>query len=144
MVEERSAASGSGASSAKRAHAVERPDGITQTGWNYAPARSRGCSRPTSRRATRRASRGSQLDLLEPVLRRLAEWPQIEAPRLTEILRADYGYTGSLPLVQARLRELPPWQVRPAQRTDYRPGQVLRLDWTEMPTRRRWLGRSDG
>jgi transposase len=79
---------------------------------------------------------GSQLDPLEPVLRRLlAEWPQIKAPRLTEILRDEYGYAGSLRLVQARLRELRPRTVRPAQRTGYRPGQVLQLDWAEMPTR---------
>ena len=44
----------------------------------------------------RRMPTGSQLDPLEPVLRRLLEeWPQIKAPRLTEILRAEYGYTGS-------------------------------------------------
>jgi transcriptional regulator with XRE-family HTH domain len=49
----------------------------------------------------RRAPTGSQLDRLEPVLQRLLEeWPQIKAPRRTEILRADYGYTGSLRLVQ--------------------------------------------
>jgi transposase len=90
----------------------------------------------------RRASRGSQLDPLEPVLRRLLEeWPQIKAPRLTEILRCDYGYTGSLRLVQARLQELRPAPVRPAQRTGYRPGQVLQLDWAEMPTRPTLAGR---
>ncbi|MBX6370550.1 MAG: transposase [Rhodospirillales bacterium] len=90
----------------------------------------------------RRASQGSQLDPLEPVLRRLLEeWPQIKAPRLTEILRDDYGYTGSLRLVQERLRELRPRQVRPAQRTGYRPGQVLQLDWAELPTRPRIAGR---
>lgn len=90
----------------------------------------------------RRALTGSQLDPFEPVLRRLlAEWPQIKAPRLTEILRADYGYTGSLRLVQARLRELRPRAVRPAQRTGYRPGQVLQLDWGEMPTRPVLAGR---
>lgn len=84
----------------------------------------------------RRTAAGSQLDPLEPVLRRLlAEWPQIKAPRLTEVLRDDYGYTGSLRLVQARLRELRPRPVRPAQRTGYRPGQVLQLDWAEMATR---------
>jgi transposase len=84
----------------------------------------------------RRASAGSQLDPLEPVLRRLLEeWPQIKAPRVTEILRADYGYTGSERLVRARLQELRPRPVRPAQRTGYRPGQVLQLDWAEMPTR---------
>jgi transposase len=90
----------------------------------------------------RRAPAGSQLDPLEPVLRRLlVEWPQIKAPRLTEILRSDYGYTGSLRLVQARLQELRPRSVRPAQRTGYRPGQVLQLDWAEMPTRPMLAGR---
>jgi transposase len=69
----------------------------------------------------RRGPTGSQLDPLERVMRRLLEeWPQIKAPRLTEILRCDYGYTGSLRLVQARLRELRPSPVRPAQRTGYR------------------------
>jgi transposase len=90
----------------------------------------------------RRAPAGSQLDPLEPVLRRLLEeWPRIKAPRLTEILRSDYGYTGSLRLVQAYLQRLRPSTVRPAQRTGYRPGQVLQLDWAEMPTRPRLAGR---
>ena len=31
--------------------------------------------------------------------------------------------------------------VRPAQRTGYRPGQVLQLDWAEMPTRPKIAGR---
>jgi transposase len=83
-----------------------------------------------------RAPAGSQLDEFEPVLRRLVEqWPQIKAPRVTEILRSEYGYAGSLRLVQARLAELRPRVVRPAQRTGYRPGQVLQLDWAEMPSR---------
>jgi transposase len=90
----------------------------------------------------RRSPVGSQLDRLEPVLRRLLEeWPQIKAPRLTEILRSDYGYTGSLRLVQSRLQRLRPSPVRPAQRTGYRPGQVLQLDWAEMPTRPTLAGR---
>jgi transposase len=90
----------------------------------------------------RRAPVGSQLDPLEPVLRRLLEeWPAIKAPRLTELLRCDYGYTGSLRLVQARLQQLRPSTVRPAQRTGYRPGQVLQLDWAEMPTRPTLAGR---
>ena len=89
----------------------------------------------------RRAPTGSQLDPLDPVVRRLLEeWPQIKAPRLTEILRG-YGYTGSLRLVQARLQQLRPSPVRPAQRTGYRPGQVLQLDWAEMPTRPTLAGR---
>lgn len=90
----------------------------------------------------RRAPAGSQLDRLEPVLRRLLEeWPQIKAPRLTEILRAGYGFTGSERLVRAHLQELRPRPVRPAQRTDYRAGQVLQLDWGEMPTRPTLAGR---
>jgi transposase len=90
----------------------------------------------------RRAPVGSQLDPFEPVLRRLLEeWPQIKAPRLTEILRCDYGYSGSLRLVQARLQQLRPSTVRSAQRTGYRPGQVLQLDWGEMATRPLVAGR---
>jgi hypothetical protein len=36
---------------------------------------------------------------------------------------------------------LRPRGVRPAQRTGYRPGQVLQFDWAEMPTRPRVAGR---
>ncbi len=49
-------------------------------------------------------SGGSQLDRLEPMLRRLlGEWPAIKAPRLTEIVRNEYGYIGSVRLVQEQL-----------------------------------------
>jgi transposase len=90
----------------------------------------------------RRAPAGSMLDPLEPVMRRvLAEWPQIRAPRMAEILREDHGYTGSVDLVKRRLATLRPAPVRAAQRTGYRPGQVLQLDWAEMPTRPRIAGR---
>jgi transposase len=89
----------------------------------------------------RRASSGSRLDRFEPVLRRLVEeWPQIKAPRATEVLH-EYGYAGSVDVVRRRLRELRPPMVRPAQRTGYRPAQVLQLDWAEMPTRPRVAGR---
>jgi transposase len=70
----------------------------------------------------------------------LEEWPQVRAPRLTEILRG-YGYAGSVDVVKRRLRELRPPVVRAAQRTGYRPGQVVQVDWAEMPTRPRVLGR---
>jgi len=84
----------------------------------------------------RRAAVGSQLDSLEPVLRELVEqWPQIKAPRVTELLRVEHGYGGSERLVRERLRQLRPVGVRPAKRTGYRPGQVLQLDWAEMSTR---------
>ena len=89
----------------------------------------------------RRPPRGSQLDRFEPVLRRLLEeWPQIKSPRATEVLR-EYGYLGSVDVVRRRLRELRPPLVRPAQRTGYRPGQVLQFDWAEMPTRPKVAGR---
>jgi hypothetical protein len=54
------------------------------------------------------------LDPLEPVmLRVLAEWPQIRAPRMTEILREGHGYTGSVDLVKRRLARLRPKPIRP-------------------------------
>jgi transposase len=85
---------------------------------------------------------GSMLDPLEGVLRELLEdWPDIRAPRVTEILRDDYGYEGSVDLVRRRLAQLRSPRVRPAQRTGYRPGQVLQLDWGEMPTRPKIAGR---
>jgi transposase len=89
-----------------------------------------------------RAPAGSKLDPFEPVLQGLLEeWPQIKAPRVTELLRDEHGYDGSVDLVKRRLRELRPPSVRPAQRTGYRPGQVLQLDWAEMPTRPTLAGR---
>jgi transposase len=89
----------------------------------------------------RREPTGSMLDPLEPVIRRvLAEWPEIKAPRMTEILR-EHGYRGSVDLVRRRLRELRPRPVRAAQRTGYRPAQVMQFDWAEMPTRPRVAGR---
>lgn len=90
----------------------------------------------------RRSASGSMLDPLEPVMRAvLADWPQIKAPRLTELLRDDCGYVGSVDLVRDRLRALRPPPARPAQRTGYAPGQVAQLDWAEMPSRPKLLGR---
>jgi transposase len=90
-----------------------------------------------------RARAGSMLDPLEPVIGRLLEdWPDIKAPRVTETLRDDYGYTGSVDLVRKRIAALrPPSGERAAQRTGYRPGQVMQVDWAEMPTRPRIAGR---
>jgi hypothetical protein len=48
---------------------------------------------------------------------------------------ARANYKGSVDLVKRRLRELRPPAERPAQRTGYRPEQVLQLDWAELPTR---------
>lgn len=89
-----------------------------------------------------RAPAGSMLDPLVPVIRELLEeWEDIKAPRLTELLRDDYGYAGSVDLVRKRLAVLRPRQERAVQRTGYRPGQVMQIDWAEMPTRPRILGR---
>jgi hypothetical protein len=67
---------------------------------------------------------------LEPVIRRLlGDWEDIKAPRVTEILRDDYGYRGSVDLVRKRLAQMRPRVERPAQRTGHRPGQVAQFDW---------------
>jgi transposase len=82
-----------------------------------------------------RGASGSILDPFLPQLEQLvAAWPLIKAPRATEVL-GGYGYSGSVDLVKRALRELRPRVVRPAQRTGYAPGQVLQIDWVEMPTR---------
>jgi transposase len=91
----------------------------------------------------RRAPAGSMLDPLVPVIRKLLEdYPDIKAPRVTETLRDDHGYTGSVDLVRKRMAVLrPPGGERAAQRTGYRPGQVMQVDWAEMPTRPRLWGK---
>ncbi len=91
----------------------------------------------------RREAAGSMLDPLEPVIRKLLEeCPEIKAPRVCETLRDDFGYTGSVDLVRKRIAVLRPARAeRAAQRTGYRPGQVMQVDWAEMPTRPRLWGR---
>jgi transposase len=89
-----------------------------------------------------RARAGSMLDPLEPVLRKLIDdIEDIRAPRVTEILREDYGYTGTVDLVRRRLALLRPRSEGAAQKTGYRPGQVLQVDSAEMPTRPKIAGR---
>jgi transposase len=54
----------------------------------------------------------------------------------------DHGATRARSsLFVCTLRRLRPRSLRPAQRTGYRPGQVMQLDWAEMPTRPRIHGR---
>lgn len=112
-------------------------------------ARALGINRRTARRLIEadeppryhREPTGSMLDPLEPVIATaLEECADIKAPRMTEILR-DHGYQGSVDLVRRRLRQLRPRAERPAQRTGYRPAQVMQLDWAEMPTRPKLWGR---
>jgi transposase len=90
-----------------------------------------------------RAPAGSQLDRLMGVIGQVLEqWPEIKAPRLTELLREEHRYEGRVDLVRRRLAGLRPRVERPAQRTGYRPGQVVQFDWAEMPTRPRIEGSS--
>jgi transposase len=122
-------------------------DGVSQ----HEIARRLGINRRTVKRLAEadeppryeRAPAGSMLDPLEPVIRALlAECPQIKAPRVTEALRDDYGYAGSVDLVRKRMAALRPrGGERAAQRTGYRPGQVMQVDWAEMPTRPRIWGK---
>ena len=60
-----------------------------------------------------RAPAGSQLDRLMPVIERvIREWPEIKAPRLTELLRDEHGYQGSVDLVRRKLSTLRPREDR--------------------------------
>src|SRR4051794_7779212 len=90
-----------------------------------------------------RAPAGSILDPLEPVIRKVVDdVADIKAPRLTELLRDEHGYTGSVDLVRKRLARMRPARAeRAAQRTGYRAGQVMQVDWAEMPTRPKIAGR---
>lgn len=85
---------------------------------------------------------GSILDPLEPVIRKLIDdWTEIKSPRVTEILRDEHGYEGSVDLVRKRIAKLRPPSERPAQKTGYRPAQVMQIDWGEMPTRPKIWGK---
>jgi transposase len=76
-----------------------------------------------------RAPAGSQLDRLMAVIEQvLKDWPDMKAPRLTELLRDEHGCQGSVDLVRRKLASLRPPRDRPAQRTGYRPGQVVQFD----------------
>lgn len=89
-----------------------------------------------------RAPTGSMLDPLEPVIAKLIkDWPEIKSPRVTEILRDEHDYTGSIDLVRKRISKLRPPSERPAQKTGYRPAQVMQVDWGETPTRPRIYGK---
>lgn len=89
-----------------------------------------------------RAPAGSILDPLGSVIAKLIKaWPEIKAPRVTEILRDEHGYEGSVDLVRKRIAKLRPPSERPAQKTGYRAAQVMQIDWGEMPTRPKILGK---
>ena len=62
----------------------------------------------------------------------LAEWPEISAVRIREILEPE-GYAGKLTILRAYLRSVRPEPVQVFQRTEYRPGEIGQLDWACMP-----------
>ena len=62
----------------------------------------------------------------------LAEWPEISAVRVCEILQPD-GYSGGLTILRNYLRTIRPLPVQTFQRTLYRPGEIGQLDWARMP-----------
>ncbi len=76
----------------------------------------------------RRVPQGSKVDPFEPVMRRVVvEWPEINAPacrRSCASTATRARSTWSAPPSRAR-----PPKERPVQRTGYRPGQGLEVDW---------------
>jgi transposase len=108
-------------------------------GWNQ-PPHGQADARLGRTTALSPSAPGSMLDPFEPLIRRvLEEWPEIKAPRMTEILR-EHGYEGSVDVVKRRLRQLRPRRERPAQRTGYRPrpGAAARLGRAAHPPQNRW------
>jgi transposase len=85
-----------------------------------------------------RAPAGSQLDPLMGVIEQLLrEWPEIKAPRLTELLRSEHGYHARSISFGAKLATLRPREERSAQRTGFDRGRWCRSIGAEMPTRPR-------
>lgn len=81
----------------------------------------------------RRAPRPSCLDpFSNRIAEIVAEWPEISAVRVCEILQPE-GYTGGLTILRAYLRSIRPQPVQVFQRTTYRPGEIGQLDWACMP-----------
>ncbi len=75
----------------------------------------------------RRAARGSQVDVFEPEVRRLlGEFPDMPATVLAERV----GYSGSASVFRARVATLRPLfrPADPADRTQYRPGEIVQCD----------------
>lgn len=80
-----------------------------------------------------RAPRSSCLDPFNNrITEILAEWPEISAVRVRELLKPE-GYIGGLTILRAYLRTIRPQPVQAFQRTTYRPGEIGQLDWACMP-----------
>jgi transposase len=76
--------------------------------------------------------RGSRLDpLMGPIGAALTEQPGMKAPELTERLRSEQGYEGSVDLVRRRLAELRATDPN----ASLPPGGMVEWDWAEMEGR---------
>lgn len=86
------------------------------------------------------AHRGSQLDPLMPAIgAALAEQPGMQAPRMTELLRAEEGYGGSVDLVRRRLAEVRADNESAAAPAGAQAGGAVEWDWARM-RQRPWVG----
>jgi transposase len=82
--------------------------------------------------------RGSQLDsLMDTIAEALSREPQISAPQLTERLRVEHGYRGSVDLVRRRLAEVRACEQRSGDAPGPPPGQLMEWGWVELQTRAR-------
>jgi len=106
-----------------------------------AMARRLGLSRNTVRSALRTTNpphydRAPEPSCVDPfrncIAEILAEFPEISAVRIREILQPD-GYTGGLSILRDYLRTVRPRPAQAFQRTEYRPGEIGQLDWARMP-----------
>ena len=85
-----------------------------------------------------RAPAGSQLDPLMGVIGRVLEqWPEIKAPRLTELLRDRAWLSGVGRSGPPQAGGVAAAGGAAGAADGYRPGQVVQFDWGEMPTRPR-------
>jgi transposase len=82
----------------------------------------------------KRAPGGSQLDpMLGSIERMLRRQPDIKATQLTQLLRTEHNYQGSVDLVRRRLAMLRAEGAVPLHAAP-RPGAQAQFSWTEMPS----------
>jgi transposase len=117
--------------------ALHRVDGLSIRGI----ARQLRLARNTVRQALRsmdppryiRETSPSKLDAFKGrIADLLAEYPQLSAVRVQEILAAE-GYAGSTTILRRYLRRVRPRPIQAFQRTVYQPGDMAQADWARMP-----------
>ncbi len=86
------------------------------------------------------ALRGSQLDpLMLAIGAALAQQPGMQAPRMTELLRTQHEYGGSVDLVRRRLAEVRSATEDVNAPAGPQPGGAVEWDWAQM-RHRPWVG----